>query len=191
MYADITGQVEDGVISAAVFAIAAVLLWLKSRKGGKKKSVKASPKPQKVKAVKPSPATATPASMTEPTPEPTPEIKTRTCKIIYDGKVKGVTKQGRQKVLEKLMEMESEGETLVYDLEVDEYEGSPSIKVIVSILYDEKPPKQIGYIAAEDVEKVLPYVGKAYVDGKIYGGQNGKYYGAAVRVLQVVEQKID
>lgn len=111
-----------------------------------------------------------------------PVIQTRTYKTVYEGKVKGVTKQGRQRVLEKLLEMEREGETIFYSLEEDEYEGKPSIKVMAGTMDFDKPPKQIGFIAEADVDKVLPYVDTAFVDGTIYGGEDGKYYGAAVEV---------
>jgi len=173
VYADLSGKVENGLTAAAVFAIAAALLWLKSRKDGTKKSGKSSPK---TKTAKPTTAMPTPAAAAAPV------IQTQTYKTVYEGKVKGVTKQGRQKVLEKLLEMESEGETIFYSLEEDEYEGRPSIKVMASTMDFDKPPKQIGFIAEVDVEKVLPYVDTAFVDGTIYGGEDGKYYGAAVEV---------
>ena len=93
-----------------------------------------------------------------------------------------MTYDGRQRVLEKLMAQADEGEMLTFELEEDEYKGEPSIKVMAGTM-DADKMMQIGFVSAKDVPKVLPYVGTAYVDGSVYGGEDGKCYGAAIEVF--------
>lgn len=171
VYGAVTGQVENGMSAAAVFALAAlVLAWRASKKAKKKKP-----------ASKPIQAAPAPAAPVQKIAEPTQQTA-KSYKTVYKGTVVGVTHDGRQHVLEKLMERADEGEMLTFELEESEYKGEPSIKVMAGTM-DEGTMKQIGYVAAGDVARVLPYVGTAYVDGRIYGGEDGKNYGAAIEVF--------
>lgn len=168
VYGAVTGQVENGMSAAAVFALAAlVLAWRASKKAKKKKPAS--------KPIQTAPASAAPAQATA-------QPAAKSYKTAYKGTVVGVTYEGRQKVLERLVNKEMEGETLTFELEESEYKGEPSIKVMAGTM-DEGTMKQIGYVAAGDVARVLPYVGTAYVDGRIYGGEDGKNYGAAIEVF--------
>lgn len=197
LYATATGQVEspNGYYAVGLFALLAVFFALKVRKNRKVKPAKAKKAVEKPRATKaaevPAKAAATaPAKVpvAVATPDAQPTQKPITNKIVYNGKVKGTAMvPERQTALAWLKEQDDNGKSLLFTLEEDEYEGKPSIKVMVEVMLSEEPPRHIGYIAAADVDKVLPYMPKAYVDGHIYGGEDGKNYGAAVDVFIVEE----
>ena len=130
---------------------------------------------------------------TEPEKEPEKEpakpatnVTFKRNRTVYEGKVVGVTFEGRQRILARVKRHEDNGDYLDYSLEVGEYNGKPSIKVMVEFP-DTDDPKQMGFIAASDVKRVLPYVDEADVLCEVYGGPDFEgddhYYGASVTLV--------
>lgn len=178
-----------------VFAFSSYALWKRVfRKSGKKeKTRKAShnaPAPAK-RAPAPVSASVKPApvSMLESAARPAPAVRASAMILRYEGKIAGTAHDGRQGVLARLMKKENDGEVIDFSLEESTYQGKPSIKVMAEIFGEDAPPKQIGYIAAKDVGKVLPLIDTADVDVELYGGPDAGYdfeegrdylYGAAI-----------
>ncbi len=151
--------------------------------------VKAAMKKKKAPAPKQPPRTQ-PEVRVEQQAAPAPAVpapQRKKLKVVYEGKVKGVTFDGRQRVLAKFMRLEEDCETIFYSLERSTYQGKPSIKVMGEVSGEDKPAKQLGFIADKDVEKVLPYIDTASVECEIYGGPeydgDDRSYGASVTLL--------
>ena len=190
--------------------------WKKSEKKTKKPSLKAqAPAQRETEAVKPeaqepakekseAPKQEVPAPVVKKSDATKPETSTVRPEIarvtitpkkykyttIYKGKVVGVSFGGRQKVLARL----DENGNPDFSLEESEYKGAPSIKVMASTGYKlDDTPKQIGFIPADKVEQVLPYVGAANVIGTIYGGpeyegqEDAHNYGCEIEVYLAEE----
>lgn len=111
---------------------------------------------------------------------PAPQIKSK--RITYKGKVKGSSY--RQTALRKFYRLQENYEPIEYTIVKDTYQGKPCIMVMAEDVSKDKPPMQLGFIAAQDVNKVMPFVGVADVDCMIYGGPeydgDDKYFGAEV-----------
>lgn len=118
--------------------------------------------------------------------KPATNVTVKRNRTVYEGKVVGVTFEGRQRILARVKRYEDNGDYLDYSLEVGEYNGKPSIKVMVEFP-DTDDPKQMGFIAASDVKRVLPYVDEADVLCEVYGGPDFEgddhYYGASVTLV--------
>lgn len=102
--------------------------------------------------------------------------------IAYRGKVKGTSY--RQGALKRVYQLQENDDLIDYTLVRDTYQGKPSIKVMAADISKDKPAMHIGFIAACDVDNVLPLVDAAEVDCDIYGGPeyegDSKYFGAEV-----------
>ncbi len=178
----------------------AVLTWmLLIRKPGKKRKSKQAPatasapaKPrQKPVAVPAKPAPAPVPVSAKPAPAPVPvsakpvpapvpvsakPVAWSSKKVLrYKGKIVGTSFDGHQKDLAWLMEKEKDYEVVDYYLEESTYNGKPSIKVMADIVYDDVRPKHIGFIAAKDVDKVLPLISTTTVEVELYGGPDAGY----------------
>lgn len=179
-YVSITGLVENGWPATAAFVvIAAFFFWHATAKGKKQKrdkSISSAEKPTPIRQEVPE------------KPEEKPQYFTA-----YNGRVNGVTFQGRQRILARLKKKQEEFENICFELEAGEYQGEPSIKVMAGLWEDENL-EQIGFIPAASVDKVLPYVGCATVTGEIYGGLEDEFdgspksYGCAVEVSVKIEK---
>lgn len=115
--------------------------------------------------------------------KPASKVTLKQNRTVYEGKVVGVTFEGRQRILACVKRYEDNGDYLDYSLEVCEYKGKPSIKIMVEFPETDEP-KQMGFIAATDVKRVLPYVDKADVLCEVYGGPefegDDHHYGASI-----------
>ena len=174
----ITGNGWYGLIFIAV--LFAICLWRLIRPAKKQGSKSAQ-------TVEPAQTRDAPQKPATSVPQPSaPRKKYRT---VYMGKVVGVTFQGRQRTLARLKKWDDEGESLLFSLEQDEYNGEPSIKVMAEPMSVDSPPRQIGFIAKEDVPEVLPYVDTCSVLCEIYGGpdyqgeEDAKNYGCSIEVF--------
>lgn len=198
-YASISGTIENGWAAAGLFAALALLFaWRASRKtskAGQQPAQAAAPQstakqPETKKQEKPQPQT-NPQQPTakEQAPQQKPEYFT-----VYSGRLNGVTFQGRQRTLERLKKKQDEEfEDIRFELEAGKYEGEPCVSVMAG-LWEDESLKQIGFIPAKSVDKVLPYAGQAIVTGEIYGGpedefdENPKSYGCSVEVSVKIEK---
>ena len=111
---------------------------------------------------------------------PAPHQKSK--RIAYKGKIKGTSY--RQTALRKFYRLQENYEPIDFTIVKDNYQGKPCIMVMAEDVSKDKPPMQLGFIAASDVDKVTPFVGVADVDCVIYGGPeyegDDKYFGAEV-----------
>lgn len=164
------------------------------KKTGAKKKAQTPKQPQKPTAAptpQPAPAPAAP-ERTEPS-QPTAPAAPKKYRTVYEGKVVGVSFKGRQNVLARIKRGEEDGDSVLYTLEAGEYQGRPCIKVLAELMSEEKPARQIGFIAEADIPKVMPYIDSGYAAGEIYGGpedeydDSGKNYGCALEVF--IEEK--
>lgn len=201
-YTSITGKIENGWAATGVFVALALLFgWRATRKtskAGQQPAQAATPQspakqPATEKQEKPQPQSIpqqpTAKGQAQPAPQPKPEYIT-----VYSGRLNGVTYQGRQRILARLKKKQDEEfEDIRFELEAGEYEGEPSVSVMAG-LWEDESLKQIGFIPAKSVDKVLPYTGQAIVTGEIYGGpedefdENPKSYGCSVEVSVKIEK---
>ena len=160
------------LIAALLMLAVTLLLARAAAKKGKKKA----PAPNKGKEQ------AAPQIMPSPSVHPTEKPKESPKRVVYRGKVKGTSY--RQAALKRFHRLQENFDPIGYTLEQDTYQGKPSIKVMAEDIMKDKPAVQIGFIAAADVDKVLPLIDHVSVDCDIYGGPeydgDNKYFGAEV-----------
>ncbi len=193
-------SMSNFLLTAAFAVLTWMLLIRKSKKKRKSQSwpatgsVSAEPGHKRVvasakSAPAPVSAPAKPVPAPAPAARPAPAVRASTLVLRYEGKIAGTSRDGRQGVLARLMKKENDGEVLDFFLEESTYQGKPSIKVMAEVFGEDAPPKQIGFIAAKDVGKVLPLIDTADVDVELYGGPDAGYdfeegrdflYGAAI-----------
>ena len=200
-YDIIAGNKENTVQNWAVAVVTLLICLLcillarvtKRLKQRKKKQAPAQPQKKAAEAERQQPAPEPIQPVKAAPSQPTPPAAPKKYKTVYEGKVVGVSYKGRQNVLARMKRGEDEGDSVLYTLEAGEYQGRPCIKVLAELMSDEKPARQIGFIAEKDVPKVIPYIDSGYAAGEIYGGpeeeydDSGKYYGCALEVF--IEEK--
>lgn len=109
---------------------------------------------------------------------------------VYEYKVVGVTFKNddgtnRQELLSKIKsKVEPFKGFINYSLRVYSYEGQPAVAVLANGIMIGNVPKE----NAENIAEHMKYIDKVFV--RVFGGEDGKKYGAVVR-LTVIPPRID
>lgn len=178
---DLISAPDAGKLITALLLLAVTLLLARAARGKRKGK---APAPAKGKEQKTQPVATPAVSAAVPSPSVAPSVKpaAHEKRVVYTGKVKGTSY--RQAALKRFYRLQENFDPIGYTLEQDTYQGKPSIKVMAEDISKDKPAVQIGFIAAADVDMVLPLIDHVSVDCEIYGGPeydgDDKYFGAEV-----------
>lgn len=157
-----------------LFVAGAVFVFLRGRK---KKAAKQTPPPAPAKPAAPRPAPA--ASPAEaPQPSPYEQRKARAGSMHF--KIAGVTFEDRQTTLQRIDDMEEDYTACTYGIALSEYEGKAAFKIYATLSDDDMTEKVLGFVPSDLVKDVLPIYDNIFgVEVEVYGGYDGKNYGAA------------
>ena len=163
---------QSAIVGVIVIALGVLLIVL----GAKRRKAKRARKAAAAAAAPAAPAApTTQAAPTAPAPAKTPDPA-------YNFRIAGVTFEGRQRILKGIANSEDKY-TGTFHIDQIEYQGAPAFRVTLMTYDDDGTEYDIGRVPAALVNDILAVYDRiTHVSVSVYGGYDGKSYGAAATV---------